>query len=305
MAFGSCNREDLPQDIWDQIGMHKPEIWVWLGDNIYGDSEDMDVLKAKYLRQKQSPAYTSFRRRTLITGIWDDHDYGVNDGGKEYPYREQSKELMLDFLDVPQQEVVRRREGAYQAYMLGPPGKRIKLLLLDSRYFRDTLEASRIPGKRYERNETGDILGEAQWTWLRAELTDSPADCHIIANGIQVIPAEQGFEKWDNFPVARRRLLDLLAETRPNRPVLLSGDRHIAEYSRLRWGAADLPEVTSSGLTHTWSRVQEEANRHRVGRMVVSKNFGLLHFDWAKGRIWFEIRDEENRVQLTETLWGD
>ena len=80
IAFGSCNRQDLPQDIWNQIALNKPDLWIWTGDNIYGDSEDMSILKGKYLKQKKGSAYQNFRKKTLITGIWDDHDYGVNDG---------------------------------------------------------------------------------------------------------------------------------------------------------------------------------------------------------------------------------
>lgn len=303
IAFGSCNRQDLPQDIWHAIALNKPDVWIWTGDNIYGDSEDMNVLKKKYLIQKNGKGYQHFRNNTLITGIWDDHDFGVNDGGKEYAFKKESKTLMLDFLDVPRNEAVWNHEGAYQSYTFGPEEKKIKLILLDSRYFRDPLIASTSAGKRYEINEDGDILGEEQWAWLKKELTHSDAAFHILANGIQIIPEEQGFEKWANFPKARTRLLQLISETNPKNPVLLSGDRHIAEYSRLKTNALDLPEITSSGLTHTWGESREEPNKHRIGPMIISLNFGLLHIDWDKPSIRFEIRDQQNKVRLSNSLW--
>jgi alkaline phosphatase D len=303
IAFGSCNREDLPQDIWNQIALNNPDLWIWTGDNIYGDSEDMNVLKEKYLKQKNGTAYRKFRENTLITGIWDDHDFGVNDGGKEYPYKKESKALMLDFLDVPRNEAVWNREGAYQSYTFGPPGKKIKLILLDSRYFRDPLQPAKKTGVRYEINEEGDILGEPQWAWLKNELSRNEADFHLLANGIQIIPEEQGFEKWANFPKARTRLLNLLEETKPKNPLLISGDRHIAEYSRLKTNTLDIPEITSSGLTHTWETVREEPNKYRLGKMVVSLNFGLLHIDWNTSSINFEIRDQNNQIRLSDRIW--
>jgi alkaline phosphatase D len=303
IAFGSCNREDLPQDIWNQIALNNPDLWIWTGDNIYGDSEDMNVLKEKYLKQKNGTAYRKFRENTLITGIWDDHDFGVNDGGKEYPYKKESKALMLDFLDVPRNEAVWNREGAYQSYTFGPPGKKIKLILLDSRYFRDPLQPAKKTGVRYEINEEGDILGEPQWAWLKNELSRNEADFHLLANGIQIIPEEQGFEKWANFPKARTRLLNLLEETKPKNPLLISGDRHIAEYSRLKTNTLDIPEITSSGLTHTWETVREELNKYRLGKMVVSLNFGLLHIDWNTSSINFEIRDQNNQIRLSDRIW--
>lgn len=303
IAFGSCNREDLPQDIWNQIALNNPDLWIWTGDNIYGDSEDMNVLKEKYLKQKNGTAYRKFRENTLITGIWDDHDFGVNDGGKEYPYKKESKALMLDFLDVPRNEAVWNREGAYQSYTFGSPGKKIKLILLDSRYFRDPLQPAKKTGVRYEINEEGDILGEPQWAWLKNELSRNEADFHLLANGIQIIPEEQGFEKWANFPKARTRLLNLLEETKPKNPLLISGDRHIAEYSRLKTNTLDIPEITSSGLTHTWETVREEPNKYRLGKMVVSLNFGLLHIDWNTSSINFEIRDQNNQIRLSDRIW--
>ena len=138
----------------------KPDVWIWLGDNIYGDSEDVAVLKAKYDQQKSNPIYQQLRQSASIVGVWDDHDYGVNDGGKEYPRRKESQQLMLNFLDVPSNSPLRRQEGAYSVSEYGPKGQRVKVILLDGRYFRDPLKKE---GKRNVPNPAGDILGEAQW----------------------------------------------------------------------------------------------------------------------------------------------
>ena len=274
IAFGSCNRQDEPQGYWETIGQHRADAWLWLGDNIYADTEDMEEMAADYAGQRATPAYATFIAATpQVYGTWDDHDYGENDGGKEWPHKEAAETLLLDFLAVPDGAEVRQRPGVYQAYMVGD----IKVILLDTRSFRDALADPVRAGDRYGPNPDGDILGEAQWRWLADELRDSPARAHLIASSIQVLPTDHGYEKWANFPTARTRLLRLLEDTRPALPLLLSGDRHLAEISRDSVGNYPIYELTSSGLTHTYEDA-DEANDKRLGELITERNYGLLHY---------------------------
>ncbi|RYC67076.1 alkaline phosphatase D family protein [Spirosoma sordidisoli] len=302
IAFGSCSDQKRPQPLWDDIVAQKPNVWIWLGDNVYGDTENMDTLKAKYDRQKANPVYQQLRQSASIIGVWDDHDYGVNDGGKEYPRRKESQQLMLDFLDVPASDPLRKQEGAYSAHVYGPAGKRVKVILLDGRYFRDPLKKE---GKLNVPDPSGDLLGEAQWTWLEKQLTNSDADVHLIGCGIQFLPEEHPYEKWGNFPVARQRFLDLLAKTKPKGALLLSGDRHIAEVSRVRVPGLgyDLFDITSSGLTHV-SKPHEEPNRHRVGEMVAKLNYGLITINWEAKPLTATVRinGDGQATHLTQTV---
>ncbi len=125
IAFGSCNRENRDQPLWPVIVGNRPQLWIWLGDNIYGDTENMDTLQAKYYRQRSNPGYQLLAVSTPIIGIWDDHDYGVNDGGREYPQKKQSQQLMHDFLGEPKNRPRRRQAGANASYTYGPAGKRV------------------------------------------------------------------------------------------------------------------------------------------------------------------------------------
>ena len=159
IAFGSCSDQKRPQPLWDDIVAQKAQLWIWIGDNIYGDTENMDTLRAKYDLQKSNPIYQQLRQSTSVIGVWDDHDYGVNDGGKEYPQRKQSQQLMLDFLDVPATSPLRKQEGAYSSHTYGPKGQRVKVILLDGRYFRDPLKKE---GKVNVPDPSGDMLGETQ-----------------------------------------------------------------------------------------------------------------------------------------------
>jgi len=310
IAFGSCNKQDKPQDIWPFIQQNNPELWVWLGDNIYGDTEDMAVMSRKYASVKNNAAYQNFQKKTTIIGTWDDHDYGVNDGGKGFAKKEGSKKCLLDFLEVPQNAAVRNRPGIYDAYTFGPADKKVKVILLDERWFRDDLQKATDGKRRYVPNETGDILGEAQWKWLETELNDKTVQLNIIAGGIQVIPKEHGYEKWANFPAARKRLFDLFQKINPPNVMLLSGDRHIAEISKIELEGMDDPlyEITSSGLTHSWTRVGTEPNQYREGDLIIARNFGIMHLNWKKQQqldVLVQIKGVGNKLLLEKNISFD
>lgn len=296
IAFGSCDRQSEPQNFWAEITATKPDLWIWLGDIIYADTTDMQAMQLMYQQQKQNAYYQQLMATSRIVGVWDDHDYGVNDGDKNYPKRVESKNLLLNFLDVPQDAPVRSHEGVYQSYSFGPKGKRVKIILLDARYFRDELQKGEGDNRRrYLPNATGDMLGEAQWQWLEKELTNSDAQIHLIGSGVQVISAEHPYEKWENFPAARRRLFDLIAKTKPAQAILLSGDRHTAEISKINLPGLgySLYDITSSGLTHayTGANANDEPNQHRVGKKLNAKNYALLKIDWSnkKPKVTAEI----------------
>jgi len=290
ITFGSCNKQDSEQILWDDIIQESSDMWIWLGDNIYGDSEDPAVLLEKYELQLQNQEYQTLLRSTPIVGTWDDHDYGKNNAGKELASKQVSRDLLFQFLDVAKTNPAWRREGAYIDHNLEKNGIKIKVVLLDSRYFRDAVPANHNSSKR---SEGADILGEAQWAWLDSILSLNAADVHLIANGIQFIAEEHKYEKWSNFPMARKRLFDMLREKNVNRPILMSGDRHLSELSALQLEGIKLPlyDITSSGLTHHYRNFTGEKNQHRIGKVVASKSYGVLVFNQTgKDSIQIELR---------------
>ncbi len=294
IAFGSCSKQYEPQILWDEIIAENCNMWIWLGDNIYGDTEDMIQLKSQYDFQKANKEYQKLKEKTPIYGIWDDHDYGVNDGGKEFSKKDESRDLMLEFLDVPKENDVYNRVGGYQSYDLSINGLSIKLILLDSRYFRDqTIKV----GKSYNPNLTGTILGPEQWKWFENELNNSKADINLVGNGIQVIAQDHRFEKWNNFPNERQKMLDLVTSSGASRVILLSGDRHLSELSMLKLGNMEYPlyDITSSGLTHSFTDYSNEVNQHRIGEVVPEKSYAVLEI----------YRKENQELQIVLNFKGD
>lgn len=304
IAFGSCNRQAEPQPLWNDIRAANPDLWIWLGDNIYADTKDMTAMASMYARQQRHSGYRALRQQTPVIGTWDDHDYGANDAGRLYPKRDSSQQLFLDFLGVPENHPRRERDGVYSAHTFGPPGKQVKVILLDTRYHRDPLTPNTTSDQRYVPNEEGDILGDEQWAWLEEELRTSDAQIHLIGTSIQAIPEQHNWEKWANFPQSRERFFDVLRRTEAPGVLLLSGDRHHAELSRME-DPLDYPlyELTASGLTHHAPK-HNEPNRHRLGRPLIALNYGLITIDWNAEPVTLrlQVRGANNEPRINWTL---
>ena len=100
IAFGSCLKETRPQPIWEAVLEANPDVFVMLGDNIYGDTRDMVKLRQKWRTLDEVPDFRRLRSECRLLAIWDDHDYGENDAGASYPKKVESQEAFLDFLNA-------------------------------------------------------------------------------------------------------------------------------------------------------------------------------------------------------------
>jgi len=290
IAFGSCNDENKSQEMWKEVLAQHPDVWIWGGDNIYADdNEPFEKMRARYEKQKSNTDYQRLLKSSLVTGTWDDHDYGINDGGKNFGKKKGSKELFVDFIPFSNKNQFTKHDGVYNSITIGRHKQKVKIINLDTRSFRDTViritymdSTTLTKSKKYEINPAGDVLGEEQWTWLTKELQDNTPQLFIINSSIQVISQDHRFEKWGNLPSAQKRLYDLIASA-TKRVLIISGDRHIAEFSKIRLPGLSYPLVdfTSSGMTHTWSEFWKEDNRYRVGDLVIQQTFGLISIDWA------------------------
>jgi alkaline phosphatase D len=306
IAFGSCLGQDGVQPIWDRVLAAKPDLFVFLGDNVYADTTDPVALEAAYAKLEAQPGFQELRRTTPILATWDDHDYGQNDAGAEYPIKEQSKQIFLDFVGVPKDSPRRRRDGVYHAEVYGPPGRRVQIVLLDTRFNRSPLawqddEKDLVDGGRYLPNADpgATILGARQWAWLEEQLR-VPAQVRVLASSIQVVDEDYGGEKWANFPLERKRLFTLL--WRSTGSLFVSGDRHFAELSMMD-SEAGYPTYDLTASSLNWSERMFrmiERNRHRVAVLNRGDNFGLIEIDWDRRDplIRFKIVDEDGDVMI-------
>ncbi len=300
IAFGSCNKTTLPNYLWDDIINEAPDVWVWGGDIVYADTKNMNVLRDKYNTLLKDSAYTVLRNKIPVLGTWDDHDYGLNDGGAEFVMKQESQQALQDFLQVPQQSEERKREGVYTSKIIQTPNGSVKIIVLDTRYFRTALTKDTLTSKRYTPNMygKGTLLGEKQWQWLAKELYNSKAEFNIIVSSIQYLSGKHGFESWGNFPHEVERLEKLLVNSNAKRVIILSGDRHIAEFSRKQVNGLKYPliDFTSSGLTHVYSSFKGEENPFRVGKVVNKLNYGIVELNLKTKQAVLQIKGDNQSV---------
>lgn len=293
LTFASCHKEARKAPALEVIAEWKPDVFLWMGDTIYGDSEDPAVLRAKYKLVSEKPRYQEIAKSATILATWDDHDYGKNDAGKEFAAKEASQEAFLDFLRIPKESPRRQQEGVYHFQDFGPEGQQVRIILLDTRYHRDPIGSD------------GDLLGDKQWEWLQKVLTESPAEVNLLVSSIQVLAADHRFEKWSDFPKEKSRLFKLLAHPDSPPVLMLSGDRHLAEISL---DAKSLPyplyDVTSSSLNSSFGGSPDEVNRLRIGENYGRNNYGTLELDWSGKSpvVTAVIRDQDGKAQRTQRI---
>ena len=234
-----------------------------------------ELIKHHYSLQLNQPNYQRLIQdpHRAVLGSFDDHDYGLNDGGAEFVFRAESKDLLLEFLNEPQISPRWNHSGAYAAYTYGHhySNRQTLIILLDNRYFHS--------------EKQGIMLGEEQWEWFGNVLRQHPhVSLIIITSGIQMVSINKPIgESWRRTPADRIRLFETIQNNtnlhanHTQAVLLLSGDVHLAELTISHYchkfddvtRVTPLIELTSSGLTHALGLQLWPIRDHLNGRVVI------------------------------------
>ena len=329
LGFGSCLNQLKRSEALQAAGTLEPDAFVFLGDNSYHDmpscgipwnfepctSRDWWILlkrigisfRRRLLfgaeeedRRRREDDYDVLGRdhvfpfvrrtpRTKIFATYDDHDFGADDAGSDYPYKETSKRQFAKFWELITGRKVVKPDGVYDAEIFHVHNVTIQLIILDTRFSRTPWKHPRwddrilkilrlfVTAKNTECHPEAQrgfvdpvptMLSEVQWAWLETQLAVK-TDVKIIASSVQLLPPNDGAESWSLMPDERRRLLNLA-----NGSLVLSGDVHYGELARLHDDTLDVIELTSSGLTETWPC--SHPNPYRIGNVFHDPNFGIV-----------------------------
>ena len=273
-GFGSCLDQDYPQPIWETIKKEDLDYFVFLGDNVYGDLPSGSLRKMADAYKKQKNNFPEWLENVEILSIWDDHDYGLNDAGSEYPLKRQSQEIYLNFWGIPLDDDRHNRDGIYFSEEKIIQGKVLKLIFLDTRFFRSKLNG---PKGKYVENLDPDatILGSSQWSWLESELKDQ-FDFLMIFSSIQIIAEDHPYEKWNNFPHEKETLFNMLSKYN-DKTLFISGDRHRGGIYK----ESGIYEITTSSLNKPGSNF-DETDANLIGKTYNQENYGSLEVSETK-----------------------
>ncbi len=312
IAFGSCNTAERDIPILDVIAGQPHDLFMYIGDNVYGDARDGDAtlpeLRRSYFELAERAEFQRLRAAHPMMSTWDDHDYGLNDAGGDFAFKGFAETLFEDFWRVPEDDDRRDREGIYTAKTFGPEGRRVQIILLDTRYFRGELTPTDDYGaqgkERYlqSADESQTMLGERQWGWL-GEVLEEPADVRLLVSSIQVHADGHGWEAWRTLPHERERLYDTIRDSGAEGVVIVSGDRHSSGLY-VREDVADYPlyEITSSSLNMSFADENNEPGPHRIGEMYAPVNFGVVGIEWEAGALNLEIRDIDGETVRSQAI---
>ena len=291
VAFGADADQNKPQPIWDTILSLNPDIFLFLGDNVYIDSGNEKIMRAQYKKLADIAGYQALIERKIpIMATWDDHDYGKDDAGGEFFAKEKSERVFLDFFGEPIGSPRRLQKGIYDAKIFGTEGRRVQIISLDMRYFRSSKT----------------LLGEAQWQWLEEEL-QKQAEVRIIMSSIQVITKDNGWENWENNPHERDRLFDVIRKTNANGVIIVSGDRHFGELSAMNASIGyPLYDVTTGSFNKAVKKFPDEKNLYRMDKNTENnESFGLITIDWGiftAPQLLLEIKDLAGNSTITRKI---
>jgi alkaline phosphatase D len=286
--------------IFNAIKSENYDLFLMLGDNVYGDTDSNDLIELRDAYEKQRENFDRLNLNFPFEAIWDDHDYGKNDGGEEYIYKEEAEQIFLDFWNIPQDDIRRNRPGLYFEKTQEIDGISIQMIFLDTRFFRDALlptDEKGVPGKeRYvpHTDTSLTMLGEDQWTWLQEQL-DKEVDHKIIVTSIQFLAMGHGWEAWKTLPHERQRLIDLVDQS-SSEVLFISGDRHRGGlYQFSTQSGKVISEMTSSSLNLAFAN-DEEDGPLRSGPTFVQENYGEILLDKSTNTLTVNLKDNQGKI---------
>lgn len=275
VGFGSCAhfRDDPVQAIWEGVETANPDLFLWLGDNVYIDSTHESVMAECYRRQRGILSAVPVLRKIPQLATWDDHDYCLNDHDRRNPAKTKALRVFKQYWANPAYGE-ENDPGTWFRYHYGG----VDFFFLDVRYNRDPNDGP----------DHGDktMLGARQFAWLKSGLRESEAAFKVLVSGSGWTAAKGPVgDAWSSHLSERNRLFQFLTDNQISGVLLLSGDTHVGEFNCIPWserGGYDLYELVSSPLAQMPEKGSWTARRPEMRiRQVYSRsnNFGLLEFD--------------------------
>lgn len=312
IGFASCANQDAPQPIWTTVEKNAPQLMVMLGDNVYASSPEQKPISEQYNKLRKIPEYRSIREKVPFMAIWDDHDYGQNDGGATNPERNEARAQFIKNWPYVKYLLQENNGALYHSKFFGTSKKRIQVIMLDTRHDRSDLKKNdqsaaekAVAPKPFlpDNDKSKRMLSEKQWAWLEAELK-KPAELKILSSSIQVIADDHQFEKWGNFPHERERLLELIKKYAPKNLVIVSGDRHMAAIAKrdFKNNAGTIYELTASSINRPARLGNNMGDSTYIADGYGPVNFGLIKIDWATKTAYLEVRGLEDQVVFQQKI---
>lgn len=306
VAFGCCIDHQSRQVVWDAVNHAQPEVFVFLGDTIDVNADDMDDLLDAYEVFNRYRGPRVLRRDSAVMSVWNRQDYSI-DGkrGKNNPKRSAVRNHFLTFWGEPvTSSRTFQQHGIAKSVIFGAAPQRVQVIVLDGRWNRDPLTSVSWLERQtrrfnsdlgpYQANPTGALLGEAQWSWL-AEQLQQPAEVRIIMSATPIIAPANGYDSWALYPRELKRLKTLLSEQKSAGVVLATGDRGFGEFALAHeFLSYPLWQVTAGSVNAGGDTPY--ASVYREGDAYPDSRYGQIEVLWREQpELTLTLRDVNGR----------
>jgi hypothetical protein len=280
-ALISCMCDDFPDvqaEMWKIVADQNPDVVFLIGDATYLDGRDSDDEKGmwrRHLEVRRALDLYKWKRLRPVISVWDDHDYGTNDGGADYPLKIATRQMFeAMFGSQSESGLVRGPSLAQEASLFGQ-----KFYLMDDRFYRT------------QNISNGSHWGEEQEEWLFSRMQNS-TDPVFLMNGSQYFGGYSGYESFEKehpeqFARVQKRLAAQAA------PILfVSGDRHFSEAMKVEKNILgyETLELTSSSLHSYGSSELPKALNPRRFLATPEYNFILVDSSAEPGILNLDIK---------------
>ena len=281
VAVVSCMSDFDPNHfkIWDVLSAKNPEYLLMIGDNVYADqasassyqATDPEIIWNRYVDSRLRLPFYFQQKLIPVHALWDDHDYGQNNGNQTYKHKEASFEIFNSFFaqDLSNDDWTKGL-GVGGLLNLGD----FNLYFLDGRSFRSP-------------DKAGSHLGLDQSAWFYSKLREEKTPS-LVVKGDQFFGGHHRYESFEgSHPENFQQFVTELKQI-PTPFVFVSGDRHLSEimqFPRSLFGRPSF-EITSSPLHSVTFGHQEEPNPWRVVGEKDRVNFTIID-NLAKDNHWF------------------
>ncbi len=218
LAMGSCARTGSTHEVFNLIRSLDPLIFLHLGDFHYENIAVADVqpyrlaIRTVLASEPQAHLYRSIP----IAYMWDDHDYGPNNGDSTAPGRTQARQTYREYIPHYPLAAGTGDVGIYQSFSIG----RTRFILTDSRSLRSPYTVPDSPSKT--------MLGAAQKAWFKRELM-AARDTYALIVWVNTLPwiGVTGDDGWYAYTFEREEIANFIVDSGITGLCMISGDAHM------------------------------------------------------------------------------
>lgn len=265
---------------WKRLETEKPDAVFMIGDNVYANHSsafkqvdaDEAHLWGRYVHTFQKVRFYRMKKLIPTFAIWDDHDYGQNNGDWTFPLKSQVRTLFSAFfarINQPDWKMDHIEFGPSLATKLEAFG--IDFYFLDDRWYKAKTKQNGVVG----------LFGDEQEDWLFRNLASGDQKRPVwLISGMQYFyeykKRGEGYLKLfpDDFWSFMGRI-----KASGRKVIFLSGDIHFSDYLKIEPAILgyETREVTASAMhSDSVPGMELVVKNHRRIKATAVWNFVLV-----------------------------